>query len=130
MTDAVQTIEAATADQKAMRERHEQEHLALLVSEYGPERARRVQLGMRTTSPHRAARDARARAALTRAEADELRSLPVNDAAERIEAKHAEQEHLRQQAAKRAQKLPDPSRTNPTAAGRGATGRHGAYRPR
>ena len=108
LTEAVQTIEAATADQKAMRERHEQEHLALLVSEYGPERARRDQLGMRTTSPHRAARDARARAALTRAEADELRSLPVNDAAKRIETKRAGQEHLRQQAAKRARQLPDP----------------------
>lgn len=108
VTEAVQTIETASADQKAMRERHEQERLALLVSEYGPERARRDQLGMRTTSPHRAARDARARAALTRAEADELRSLPVNDAAERIEAKHAEQEHLRQQTAKRAQQLPAP----------------------
>ena len=47
----------ATADQKAMRERHEQEHLALLVSEYGPERARRDQLrGAVVVGDHRAAR--------------------------------------------------------------------------
>jgi hypothetical protein len=55
-----------------LRERHEQERMALLVSEYGAERVRRDQLGMRTTNPHRDARDTRARAATTRAEADEL----------------------------------------------------------
>lgn len=113
VTEAVQTVEAATADQKAVRERHEQERWALLVSEYGAERARRDQLGMRTTNPHRTARDARARAALTRAEAEELRSLPITDAAKRLEAKRAEQEHLRQQAAKRAQQLPDPFEHDP-----------------
>ena len=96
-----------------MRERHERERLALLISEYGPERARRDQLGMRTTNPHRMARNARARAALTRAEADELRSLPITDAAKRIEVKRAEQEHIRQQAAKRAQRLPDPFAHDP-----------------
>lgn len=41
MTEAVQSVEAATADQEAVRERHERERTALLVSEYGPERARR-----------------------------------------------------------------------------------------
>ncbi|WP_436327146.1 MobF family relaxase [Brevibacterium sp. FAM 27836] len=113
VAQAVQTVEAATADREAMRERHERERLALLISEYGPERARRDQLGMRTTNPHRMARNARARAALTRAEADELRSLPITDAAKRIEVKRAEQEHIRQQAAKRAQRLPDPFAHDP-----------------
>ncbi|WP_417555548.1 MobF family relaxase [Microbacterium sp.] len=113
VTEAVQTVEAATADRDAMRERHEQERLALLVSEYGPEQARRDQLGMRTTSPHRAARDARAHAAMIRAEVDELRSLPINDAARRIEVKRAEQEHARQRTAERAQQLHDPFEHDP-----------------
>ena len=108
VTEAVQSVEAATADQREMRERHVQERLALLVSEYGSERVRRDQLGMRTTNPHRDARDARAKAALTRAEADELRSLPIIDAAKRLDAKRAEQERLRQQAIERAQQLHDP----------------------
>ncbi|QIN30432.1 MobF family relaxase [Brevibacterium luteolum] len=125
VTEAVQTVDAATADQEEMRERHEQERLALLVSEYGPERARRDHLGMRTTNPYRTARDARAKAALTRAEADELRSLPATDAAKRIEAKRAEQEHLRQQAAKRAQRLPDPFARDPH---RGGSHREGPAR--
>lgn len=47
---------------------------------------------MRVPNPHRAARDAKARAAMLRAEADELRSLPANDAARQIEAKRAEHE--------------------------------------
>lgn len=57
---------------------------------------------------NRDARDARAKAALTRAEADELRSLPIIDAAKRLDAKRAEQERLRQQAIERAQQLHDP----------------------
>ena len=40
-----------------------------------------------------------------RAEADELRSLPVADAARRIEAKRAEQEQTRQRAAQRERQL-------------------------
>jgi hypothetical protein len=117
VTEAVQTVDAATANREAMRERHEQERMALLVSEYGPELVRRDQLGMRTTSPHRKARDTRNRAAMTRAEADELRSLPVNEAAERIEAKRAEQEQARQRAAERAQRLPDPFAHDPHRSG-------------
>ncbi|SBN43680.1 TrwC relaxase [Propionibacterium freudenreichii] len=108
VAEAVQTVAAATANREAMRERHEQERLALLVSEYGPQQARRDQLGIRTTSPHRKARDTRNRGAMTRAEADQLRSLPANEAAERIEAKRAEQEQARQRVAERAQRLPDP----------------------
>lgn len=105
--EAVQTVEAATANRDAMRERHEQERMALLVTEYGPERVRRDQLGMRVTKPHRHARDARAQAVATRAEADELRNLPINDATRRIEAKRAEQEHARRRTAERVRQLHD-----------------------
>lgn len=96
-----------------MKERHEQERMALLVSEYGAERVCRDHLGMRVTNPHRHAHDARTRAALIRAEADELLSLPVTEAAERIEAKRADQEHARQRAAERARQLRDPSEHHP-----------------
>lgn len=62
-----------------------------MASEYGADRVRRDHLGMRMTNPRRDAQNARRRAAMTRAETDELRSLPVNEAARRIETKHAEQ---------------------------------------
>lgn len=60
---------------------------------------------MRTVNPQRAARNAFARATLARAEADELRNLPVNDAARRIEAQRAEQEQTRQRAAEQARQF-------------------------
>ena len=107
VAEAAQSVEAATADRQAMRQRHEQERLALLVGEYGPEQARRDQLGMRVTNPHRSARDARTRAAMIRAEANELRSLPVNDAARLIDAKSAEEESQQQRAAERARQFGD-----------------------
>ncbi|WFP16593.1 MobF family relaxase [Citricoccus muralis] len=113
VADAAQTVATARTSRETVQERHEQEHLALLVSEYGAERARRDHLGMRMTNPHRNAQDARTRAALIRAEADELRSLPVTEAAERIEAKRAEQEHARQRAAERARQLHDPFEHDP-----------------
>ena len=59
---------------------------------------------MRTVNPQRAARDAQARATLARAEADELRSLPINDA-ERIEAERVEKEQTRQRIAQRERQL-------------------------
>ena len=108
VTEAVQGVAAVTAGQKTMRERHEQEHLALLVSEYGTERARRIHLGMREPDPHRRARAARTEAAATRAEADQLRALPIVEAAARIDAKQAERADQRQRAAERAQQLRDP----------------------
>ncbi len=108
VTDVTQTVETATTYRKATLLRHKQERLALLVSEYGAERVRRDQLGMRTVNPHRDARDSRARAATTRVDADELRGLPIVDAARRIEARRAEQEHARQRAAQRARQLHDP----------------------
>ena len=50
---------------------------------------------------------------LIRAEADELRNLPVTNAARRIEAKRAEQEQTWQQAAQRARQLDDPFQHEP-----------------
>ncbi len=91
----------------------------MLVSELGADEARRDQFGMRTINPNRSAHDARARVALARAQADELRSLPINDAARLFEAKRAEQEQTRRQTARRAQQLEPFERDNPrTAPGR------------
>lgn len=111
--DAAQAIETAADVQKATRQRHKQERFTLLVSELGTDEARRDQFGMHTVNPHRNAHDAQTRAAAARAEADELRSLPIADAARRIEAKHAEREHARQRAAERARQLRDPFEHNP-----------------
>ncbi|WOF24609.1 AAA family ATPase [Microbacterium betulae] len=105
VTEADHAVETAHAGQEATQRRHNRERLALLVSELGADEARRDQFGMRTINPNRTAQDARARAAVARAEADELRSLPANDAARRIEAKRAEQEQIRQRAAQRARQL-------------------------
>ncbi len=113
VTEAVQTVEAATADRRAMRERHAKEQRALLISEYGADRARRDYLGMRVSNPHRNARDARTRAAMIRAEADELRTLPINEAARRIEAKQTEQENQSRRAAEGARQLGDPFEHDP-----------------
>lgn len=111
--DADRAVEAVQAKREAMRDRHTQEQRALLVSEYGPERVRRDHLGMRTTNPRRDARDARTRAAMLRAEADELRSLPVNEAARRIEDKQAERENQQRRAAERARQFGDPFEHDP-----------------
>lgn len=113
ISDATRAVEAARDDNATMRKRHQRERLALLAGEYGIDHARRDQLGMRTTNPERDARAARTRAALARAEADELRTLPIADAAQRIEATRAEQERMRQQAAQRARQLHDPSERDP-----------------
>ena len=73
----------------------------------------------RTTNPDRQANDARNRAALLRSEADELRALPVSDAARRIEVKRAVQEQAREHAAQRKRQLHDsferdPRRSDPS----------------
>ena len=105
VTDANRAVETAHARHRATERRHRQERLALLTSELGADEARRDQFGMRTISPHRNAQDARAIVALARTEADELRSLPVHEAARRIEANRGEQEHARRRAAQRARQL-------------------------
>lgn len=113
VTEAARTVEAATADREAMHKRHEREHTALLVSEYGAERVGYDRAGVLILKPHRKADDARARAATTRAEAEELRALPVNEAAQRIEAKNAEQERRRHEATERERQLPAPFEHDP-----------------
>ncbi|WP_454114990.1 MobF family relaxase [Microbacterium lacticum] len=104
-TAAARAVEAARTDRGATSRRHKQERFALLARELGAEQARGDQYGMRTINPQRAARDAFTRATLARAEADELRSLPVGDAARRIEAQRAEQEQTRQRATQRERQL-------------------------
>lgn len=99
--------------------------MALLVSEYGAERARANQLGIHAINPHRNALDARARAALIRAEADELRSLTAVDAAQLIGAKRAEQGQTKRQAAWRERQLYDPFERDPR---RGRPGPEGPAR--
>lgn len=116
--DAAQRVEAARADHAAMRERHKQERRALLVNEYRTEQVRRSHLGMRTVNPHRQARDAEMRAAILRAEvskaeADELRGLPVHEAARRIETKRAAEE-ARRLADERTRRLRDAPRRDVT----------------
>ncbi len=111
--EAAQTVEAATADREAMHKRHEREHTALLVSEYGAERVRYDRAGVLILKPHRKAEDARSRATLVRAEADEIRALPVNEAARRIEAKQTEQERRRHEATERERQLPAPFEHDP-----------------
>ncbi|MFL0578865.1 MobF family relaxase [Dietzia sp. 179-F 9C3 NHS] len=114
VTEAAQTLEAATADRDTMRKRHQQERTALLVNEYGTEHAQAARYGMRrTTNPRRQAHDAKNRAALLRSEAEELRALPVNDAAHLIEAKQAERENQNRRTAERARQLHDPFEHDP-----------------
>lgn len=105
VSDADRAVQAAHAEQKTTQKRRQRERLALLVGKFGAEQAPRDQYGMRTINPHRTAVNARTRADLICAEANELRSLPVTDAARRIEANRAQQEQTRQQAAQRARQL-------------------------
>lgn len=105
--NAVQQIEAAKGERDETLARHQRERLALMVEEYGVEQARIAQYGMRATSPHRQTREAQTRAAALRAEAGRLRSLPVTEAARRIETQRAEQEQQRQKLAERRRQLGD-----------------------
>ncbi len=105
VSEVAHAIEIARAERATAGERHRAERLTLLAREYGPENARAHQYGMRAINPHRNARDARARAALLRAESKELRSLSANDAAKFIEAKRVERELAQQQAEQRQQHL-------------------------
>jgi len=120
VTAAARAADAARTSRGATSRRHNQERFALLARELGVEQARGDLFGMRTVSPHRAARDALARVTLARAEADELRSLPIGDAARRIETRRAEQEVARQRerqlrtAAEHELRRPDTGREGPS----------------
>jgi conjugative relaxase-like TrwC/TraI family protein len=109
--DAARAVETARTGRGMTSRRHKQERFALLARELGAEQARGDRVAMRTVHPQRAARDAFARATLARAEADELRSLPANDAARRIEANRFEHEQVRRVAAQRARQLNQFQRT-------------------
>lgn len=67
--------------------------------------------GMRGLNSGRKARDSCASAVLLRAEGEDFRGLPLNDAAKRIETERAERELAQQQAEHRHRLLssPEPS---------------------
>ncbi|WP_101601259.1 MobF family relaxase [Brevibacterium sp. Mu109] len=106
--EAAQAVETARTARSTTSERHRNERLVLLASEYGAENARAHQYGMRAINPGRNARDARTRATLLRAESAELRSLPANDAAKLIETRRVERERALQQAEQRQRQLSSP----------------------
>lgn len=83
MIAAAKHSEAARADlnETRTRTRHDQERRALLVSEYGADQARRTDLDIRGVSPRSVTRDATPRVTILRTKANEIRVLPVNDAA-------------------------------------------------
>lgn len=111
--DTVQHVEAARADLVAMRQRHDQEQRALLVSEYGPQAVMRHLFGMRLPNPAQQADQARQETTALRAEADYLRALPVRDAAARIEATRTEQDARQQALAERERQLSESTERDP-----------------
>ncbi|MFT4137196.1 MobF family relaxase [Microbacterium sp.] len=111
--DAAQHVEAARSDRSEMRQRHEQERQALLVSEYGPQALMRHRVGMRLPNPAQQAGQARQHATALRAEADYLRALPIHDAAARIETTRTEQEQRQQALAERERQLSEPTERDP-----------------
>ena len=113
VTDADRAVETVRAERKATQQRHQRERLALLVNEYGAEPARRAYHGIRAPNPHSLARDATTRVAILRAEADELRRLPIDEATERIKTKRADQEHQRRRTARRERQLSEPVERDP-----------------
>ena len=121
VADAASTVETARAERNETQQRHTQERQVLLIRELGAEEAQRGQYGMRTVNPHRNPREARARAALVRAEAKELRSFPVNDAARRIQTTRTEQEQKGRQTAQRTRSF-GPSERDAPRAGAGRDG--------
>ncbi|WP_125099270.1 hypothetical protein [Leucobacter chromiireducens] len=90
--DAARTVGVLTADGTAMVERQEQERRALGIREYGPTQARRMRNGMGGIKPHSKAREAASNAAIARREVEELRALPVTEAATRLDAQQAASE--------------------------------------
>lgn len=111
--DAAQHVEAARADRDELRQRHEQERRALLVSEYGPQAVMRHRVGMRLPNPAQQAGQAHQQATALRAEADYLRALPIRDAAARIETTRAEHEARQQALAERERQLREPTERDP-----------------
>ena len=98
MIDAAITLADAQTGQAALKEWHDREPLALLAQELGAERVHRDPMRARFIRPERETRDAQARAAEARREAEELCALPPVEAAAQIEAKRAAAEQARQLA--------------------------------
>jgi hypothetical protein len=115
LIDATQQVTAARTDGEKLRQRHERERLALLVGEYGAEQARRIRLGMHAPNPKREARKAQRRAAAVRSRIEELRALPIHEAAARIQAqrKAEAQTQMRQTQQTREPYRPNARRHEP-----------------
>ncbi len=79
-----------------------------MVSEYGTEQVLRSRHGMGSINPHRQAREATTRAAAARREVEELRVLPVEQAAARIAAQKAAAEDAQRRTVERARRVHDP----------------------
>lgn len=104
--DTAHALAAAQTEQAALKDRHDSERLALLAQELGAERVRRDSIRARLIHPEREASDAQTQAAEARREAENLRALPPEEAAARIEAKRATaEEQARQRAADRERQL-------------------------
>ncbi|MEZ5087596.1 MAG: MobF family relaxase [Tessaracoccus sp.] len=103
--DAARTLTAAQTEQAALKDRHDRERLALLAQELGADRVRRDPIRARFMRPAREARNARARAAEARSEAEELRALTLAEAAVLIETKRAVAEQTRRLADERTRRL-------------------------
>lgn len=116
---AVEKVEVARFAGDATRKRHEQEQTALLVSEYGTEQALRSRYGMGSTNPYRQAREATTRAAAARREVEELRALPIEQAAARLTAQKAAADEAQRRTAERARRVRDPHRSDPRREGPG-----------
>ena len=105
--DTAHTLAAVTAEHKALSKRQDREHMALITNHLGGERVRRDPVRARFIQPAREEQSARSTATAARDEAETLRTLPPEQAAERIEAQRAEAEIARELAADRARRLHD-----------------------
>lgn len=95
-------LATAQSEQAELKDRHDHEHLALLMQELGAERVRRDPTRARFIHPEYEARNAHTQATTARREAEELRALTPAEAAAHIEAKRAA---AKQRATERAQRL-------------------------
>lgn len=104
MIAATQQIETAQVAQAATHERHEQERKALLINEYGADQVGRDWVRARLTNPQRQAQTARTEADTAGHQAAQLRGLPLNEAAERIEAQRNAEDKARQLVTERTRR--------------------------
>lgn len=103
--DAMQNAAAARAAGDAMSDRQRRERRELLTDIFGTEQVRREPLRYEFVHPDREAADATSTATAARTEVATLRDLPVQEAADRIEAQREATEHARLAREARARKL-------------------------